>query len=112
MYFQKKCDAICDAYDEGLIDVFVMESMKSEQKLTGRINGKSKDKIFVNIYTGVVNYHDNYKVNFHVNRQTFQLQHQALNLIQDQNLFPYLINNPLYHNVVDEVPVQTMIPLR
>lgn len=71
-------------------------------EIHGSIRMKNDDKIFVEIYEKCSDYlqrscnKELYDIYFHVNRQPYQLQHNALKFMLEHKLFGCLINNPQY----------------
>lgn len=78
------------------------------RSVSGAIERKNEDKIFVKIYDEDLDYFQhNFKrescdIFFNVNKQPFQLQHNALKLMREHNLFNCLINNPKYDDDTDD----------
>ncbi|XP_031626858.1 putative helicase mov-10-B.1 [Contarinia nasturtii] len=106
--FYIKCDEHCagisEAIDDGILEQFILKPANSKggRIITGSIQGKNDDKIFIEITDdcrkyAVNNYkHESYDIYFIVNRQPFQLQHYALKMMREQKLFDCLISNPKY----------------
>lgn len=100
---------ISAAIDENLLDMFVLEPHKQTDfdgelcaRYEGRIKRKSADKIFVEMSDecfsqfGDVAKKYSFDIKFCLNRLPYQLQHLALDYLNDQHLFDVLINNPKY----------------
>lgn len=65
--------------------------------MDGKIKRRENEKIVVELFREK-NWrcYEVYDMFFTVNRMEYQLQHNALNLIETHRLFPILIDNPLY----------------
>lgn len=79
-----------------------------DRDIFGSIGSKNDNKIFLEIseddcdYVAQNSKKQSYKINFSVNKQPFQLQHNALKLLHDLNLFNCLIDNPKYNDDAEE----------
>lgn len=100
---------ISAAIDESLLDLFVLKPHKQtdfddelRSSYSGQIKRKSTDKIFVEMSDecfsqfGEVAKNYSFDIKFCLNRIPYQLQHLALDYLNDQHLFGALINNPKY----------------
>lgn len=100
---------ISAAIDESLLDLFVLKPHKQTdfddelyRSYEGQIKRKSADKIFVEMSDecfsqfGDVAKNHSFDIKFCLNRLPYQLQHLALDYLNDQHLFDVLINNPKY----------------
>lgn len=81
------------AIDDKQLSRFTLKS-KSSVQLNGKIKRRESETIFVELYPAY-NWRcdDVYDVYFQVNRNVYQLQHNALNFIKKHRLFPILIKN-------------------
>lgn len=92
-----------EACDDTILDCFTLKSKSSTRCISGQVRGCNKDYIFVEIGEEHFEYlksHCNvelYDIFFHINRIIYQLQHYALDLLFNRNLFNVLINNPKYN---------------
>lgn len=96
---QERLSSIKDAFEERIIDTFQMVPQKTSIVLHGRLTGKNDRQFFCVFKKNLVRKMDPntiYDITFHINRQPYQLQHQALDFVYDHNLFPLLIRNPMY----------------
>lgn len=92
------------AVEEGILEQFILKSSTGVSRcaISGSIQGKNDDKIFVDINIECRSYalcncnNELYDIYFIVNRQPFQLQHNALKIMKEQKLFDCLISNPKY----------------
>lgn len=84
--------------DNGILNRFVLRFADGENEITGSILGKSEDKIHVLLFDGIDRFREDqmYDVVFRINRNPYQMQHKALDLVQHHKLFDTLINNPKY----------------
>lgn len=96
---QPLLSTVSDAYDEKLIDTFILLANKTSITITGRLCGKNDARFFCWFKGNTIHTMPPdtlYDISFHINRQPYQLMHQALDMVYDHNLFPLLIRNPAY----------------
>lgn len=92
---------ISAAIDENLLDQFVLTTHENIQ-FEGRKKSSNLEKIFVEINENCfekflkVSVEKSFDIHFVLNRTPFQLQHLALDFIEDHGLFDILINNIKY----------------
>lgn len=68
------------------------------KKLKGEIEFREDEKIYVDIYNADKSIATtNYYIVFEKDRAVYQLQHDALDIIEKHKLFNILINNPIYY---------------
>lgn len=91
-------EAFSISVDNGMLNRFVMPLDDGENEIAGSILGKSEDKIHVLLFDGIERFTEDqlYDVVFKINRNPYQMQHKALDLVQHHKLFDTLINNPKY----------------
>lgn len=103
----KKQDEVAEmseAIDEGLLEHFVLKPVGKmvRSNIGGYVNRINDDNIFVEIFEESFEYmrrkcsRESYDISFCVNRQPFQLQHNALKWMLEHNLFNCLIDSPKY----------------
>lgn len=92
------------AKNDSLLNGLVVEpiGIESSEVFAGQFCGCS-DFIFIKIIDGFEDLlscckkdEQLFNINFHINRITYQLQHNALKWVKKHELFPILINNPRY----------------
>ncbi|XP_055301212.1 putative helicase mov-10-B.1 [Sitodiplosis mosellana] len=104
---EKRMAEINGAIDENLLDCFVLEPHKKSdfftvERYSGQIKRKSAEKIFVQMSEesfskfNSICMEQSFDIRFCLNRTPYQLQHFALDILNEQRLFTALINNPKY----------------
>lgn len=94
------------AIEENAVDFFILHS-KSQSKLNdhipdGQVYRIRERKIFIEIFNysfrKIQKNHKQelYDISFILNRMPYQVQHQALDFIEKEDLFTKLINNSYY----------------
>lgn len=97
-----------------LLERFTMKPSGNQEELSliaGRQVKADREFIYLKVEDGMLsNCVDYYDISFHMNRLTFQLQHNELRWMKTHELFPTLINNPRYkmrpeidRSTVDEI---------
>lgn len=102
---------LAGAVEEGLIDRFILKpknprinrnKRKKEKMITGQILRLSGKEVIIEIFQKTFHVvlkshrHESYDIFFTMNRLPYQLQHNALDFIKNENLFTRLINNSYY----------------
>ncbi|XP_031626698.1 putative helicase mov-10-B.2 isoform X2 [Contarinia nasturtii] len=105
---EKRITKMVEAVDENILDHFTLKPIKTSRifnkniSIPGSIKGCNKKYIFVKIDEDGFDYLRRhckwtfFDISFHMNRTIFQLQHNALEWIEDHQLFSLLIKNPTY----------------
>lgn len=105
MCCQSKVSELAQAVEESIVDYFTLKPSNpliGGIVIEGRIKTNNKDFIFVEVIEPehrryLLNHPQrNYDIFFHVNRLTFQLQHNALEMIVDHQLYHLFINSSKY----------------
>lgn len=91
---------INDAFDDNLLDRFVLKEMECpwSHSIQGEIKGNNVEYIFLKIEGKDVKHvkiEVRYEIEFILNRLPFQVQHSALSYVTKHRLVEKLINNPL-----------------
>lgn len=102
------------AIKNGIVDGFTMNPFHSatdNSSIRGNLSHCDNKFVYVKIVEGIdelssklMNNCHFYNLNFHINRLSFQLQHNALAYMKSHELFPILINNPRYFIESDNHP--------
>lgn len=101
---QEKVSHIYKGFNQSIIKGFTLKPSKNGKTIiSGKIKSCNKVWIFLEIDKKDISYLRNncdqkYDIRFEINRTAFQMQHNALKLIKEHNLFPILINNPKYNS--------------
>lgn len=101
-------EEILNAFDKNTLDRFILKKMLSsnEAGIQGRIKRNDECFIYVEINENDVQNLDfkaKYEIDFILNRLAYQVQHLALDYVQEHNLFEKFINNPLLDNPNDSI---------
>lgn len=90
------------AFEKSFLDKFTLEATKDLNKklISGRIKSCNNEHLILKITNEFKNISvdSNFKLEFNINRSTFQMQHATIKWIEDHKLFDQLINNPQYQN--------------
>lgn len=93
---------MADGVQESMLDCFTLKPVKlSHISISGHVKHCTKDYIFIAILSTqhlelLKNEQQTYDIIFHVNRQTYQLQHYALECLVKNKLFDSFLKNPKY----------------
>lgn len=112
--FQSNTHNFYDANSQDMCGFVIKPNGSSETSLfCGDVGGCDAEYLYLKITKGFDELCYNYKndtrfdVYFHINRNSYQLQHNALYYMKEHDLFPVLINNKGYLNEI-EVPKLNM----
>lgn len=109
---------IDSAISDKILDCFTLTptQFESDTEIIGRIKKADKDWIYLCISDEYsLNYVKAYckevvfDITFHINRTPFQIQHLALQYMQEHNLFPILINNPSFVNKPSNLNTRALV---
>lgn len=94
------------AIDENNLDRFILTPkqtrLNSKVEISGQICFIRDNQVVIEIFPDCcerlehIYRFDTFDITFQLNSTPYQLQHTALDYIQNHNLFDVLINNPLY----------------
>lgn len=110
-----------EAIDEGVLECFTLKPVKRmpvRNVIHGTIKSKKDDKIFVEVYEECFDYmlrnchQDLYDIYFHVNRQPYKMQHNALKFMLEHKLFGCLINNRKYDDDTEPSGIRNFYTFR
>lgn len=93
---------MADGVQESMLDSFTLKPVDSPHlSISGQVKHCTKDYIFVEIADRLHldllnNQRKKYDIIFHVNRQTYQLQHYALECLVKKKLFDSFLKHPVY----------------
>lgn len=93
---------MADGVQESMLDCFTLKPVSSPQlSINGQVKYCTKDYVFIEIADRVHldllnNQREKYDIIFRVNRQTYQLQHYALECLVRNKLFDSFLKHPEY----------------
>lgn len=87
---------IRDGFDDGSLSIFTVCRVGAKHKYSGRILECNLSHVIVDINCTDIIKEIPYMMEFKNNRLPFLMQYEALNYVQNHNLFGLLINNPQY----------------
>lgn len=87
---------ILEGFDDGSLSAFSVCRDGAKRKYSGRILECKLGLVIVDIKCTDIMKEIPYMMEFKTNRLPFLMQHEALNYVQNHNLFGLLINNPRY----------------
>lgn len=104
--FQNALSEMKAAIDENNLDRFILTPkqtrLNSKVEISGQICFIRDNRVVIEIFPDCcerlehIYRFDTFDITFQLNSTPYQLQHTALDYIQNHNLFDVLINNPLY----------------
>ena len=94
------------AFEKSILDKFTLELALeatedlNKKPISGQIKSCNNENLILKITDGFerLSANKNFKLEFNMNRSTFQMQHATLEWIRDHKLFDRLINNTQYQN--------------
>lgn len=107
MFFvQEKMSEVDDAYNENVVDMFVLKRPGQDNVMySGQIFDSNKKYIYIQLFDQLkseqrfldkIDTKGVYELIFKVEREPYQVQHLALDFVKSHDLFRLLINNPNY----------------
>lgn len=93
---------MADGVQESMLDCFTLKPIDSPHiSIAGQVKSCTKDYVFIEITDSkhlelLKDQKQKYDIIFHVNRQTYQLQHYALECLVKTKLFDSFLKNPKY----------------
>lgn len=106
------------AVEENILDRFVLRPKlnRTKEEIWGQVVRVKDQKVYIDIFAEkfqrLLNSHisERYDIIFRMNRVPYQLQHYALEFIEQHNLFTRLIDNSFYRCKTEQLKLSHCIP--